>query len=139
MKAERERDRKKIVEEITSKTFPNLFSTKTKHQPVEPKAQLSPHRINAKKISPRHITVKLFQVQEKILKVAREKQLITYGETAGLLLEAMKTEDKRMAMLKETVNQKIYTQRNYPPKAKVNVIKMSIILKLIYSAIKIPT
>ena len=43
-------------------------------------AQTVPYRINPRKITPRHILIKLTKIKfkEKILKTAREKQKITY-------------------------------------------------------------
>ena len=46
-------------------------------------AQRVPYRINPRRNTPRHISIKLskFKCKEKILKVAREKQQITYRES----------------------------------------------------------
>ena len=43
-------------------------------------AQRVPHRINQRRNTPRHISIKLSKIKykEKILKAAREKQQITY-------------------------------------------------------------
>ena len=54
--------------------FPNLKDTDIKKQ----EAQRAPNKLNPKRPTPRHITIKMAKVKEKILKAAREKQSINY-------------------------------------------------------------
>ena len=46
-----------------------------------PKVQKVPNKLDPKRTTPRHIRIKIPKVQnkERILKVAREKQRVTYG------------------------------------------------------------
>ena len=57
--------------------FPNLVKKIDKQ--VQ-KAQRVPNKMNSKRSTPSHIIIKMPKVKdkEKILKVAREKQLVTY-------------------------------------------------------------
>ena len=41
-------------------------------------AQRVPNKMNSQRSTPRHIIIKLLKVKEKILKGARENQLVTY-------------------------------------------------------------
>ena len=45
-------------------------------------AQRVPNKLDPKKTTPRHITIKMQKVQDKerLLKAAREKQIVTYKE-----------------------------------------------------------
>ena len=64
--------------------FPNLMK-KIDMQVQE--AQRVPNKVDAKRPTPRHIIIKMPKVKdiERILKAAREKQIVTYkGGTIGL-------------------------------------------------------
>ena len=74
---EREKELKKIFEEIIVKNFPNMGKDiATQVQEV----QRVPGRINPRRITPRHIVIKLTKIKnkEKLLKETREKRQITY-------------------------------------------------------------
>ena len=66
-----------LVEEIMTENFPNLV--KEKDTQVQ-KAHRVPNKMDSKKPTPRYITIKIAKLEdkEKILKIARKKQLITY-------------------------------------------------------------
>ena len=61
--------------------FPNLV--KEIDMEVQ-KAQRVPNKMDAKRPTPRHILIKMLKVTdtERILKAAREKQLVTYREVS---------------------------------------------------------
>ena len=74
---EKKKGTEKIFEEIIVENFPNMGKEIVSQ--VQ-KAQRVAYRINPRRNTPRHILIKLSKVkyQEKILKAAREKQLLTY-------------------------------------------------------------
>ena len=66
-----------MFEKIKTENFPNLVREKvTRAQ----EAQRIPIKMNSKRLTPRHNTIKrvIFKDKERILKAAREKQLVTY-------------------------------------------------------------
>ena len=73
---EKKKGTEKIFEEIIVENFPNMGKEIVSQ--VQ-KAQRVAYRINPRRNTPRHILIKLSKVkyQEKILKAAREKQLLT--------------------------------------------------------------
>ena len=81
---EREKGTEKIFKEIIAKNSPNMGKESlTQIQ----EAQQIPYRINPRRNTPKHILIKLTKIKdkEKILKVAREKQQITFkGTTLNL-------------------------------------------------------
>ena len=74
---EKKKGTEKIFEEIIVENFPNT-GKEVVNQVQE--AQRVQYRINLRRNTPRHILIKLSKIKykEKILKVAREKQQITY-------------------------------------------------------------
>ena len=74
---EREQGIKNLLEEIMTKNFPNLM--KEKDIQVQA-AQRVPDKMDTKRPTPRHIIIKMAKLKDKerILKAAREKQLVTY-------------------------------------------------------------
>ena len=64
-------------EEIKTKNFPNLV--KEKDIQVQ-EAQKIPNKLDPKRPTPRHIIIKMTRLkdEERILKAAREKQVVTY-------------------------------------------------------------
>ena len=74
---EKKKGYEKIFEEIIVETFPNM-EKEIVNQVQE--AQRVPCRINPRRNMPRHIQIKLTNTKhkERILKVAREKQQVTY-------------------------------------------------------------
>ena len=82
---EKEKKRyEKIFEEIIVKNFPNM-EKEIVNQVQE--AQRVPYRINPRRNTPRHILIKLTKIKhrERILKVAREKQQVTYKGNSYIL------------------------------------------------------
>ena len=76
---EKEKGIENIFEEIMAENFPNLKDTDIRIQ----KAQRATNKLNPKRPTPRHITIKMAKVsdKERILKAAREKQNVTYKGT----------------------------------------------------------
>ena len=74
---EREKEAENLSEEIIAKKSQNL-GKRTDNQVQE--TQRVPNKVNPKGSSPRHITIKMAKIKDKerSLKVAREKQLVTY-------------------------------------------------------------
>ena len=74
---EKKKGTEKIFEDIIVENFPNM-GKEIVNQVQE--AQRDTHRINPRRNTPRHISIKLSKItyKEKILKAAREKQQITY-------------------------------------------------------------
>ena len=74
---EKEQEIGTIYEKIVKENFPNLV--KEIDMQVQ-EAQKVPIMMDAERPTPRHIIIKMSKVkdQERILKVAREKQLVTY-------------------------------------------------------------
>ena len=74
---EREKGTENLFEERMAENFPNL-AQETDIQVQE--AQRVPNKMNPKRPTPRHFTITLLKVKDKerILKAAREKQLVTY-------------------------------------------------------------
>ena len=66
----KEKGAENIFEDIIAENFPNLGK----------EAQRVPYRINAKRNIPRHIVIKMTKIEDKerILKTAKEKQLVIY-------------------------------------------------------------
>ena len=75
---EKKKGTEKIFEEIIVENFPNM-GKEIVNQVQE--AQRVPYRINPRRNTPRKILIKLSKIKykENILKVAREKQQITYS------------------------------------------------------------
>ena len=74
---EKEQEIGNLFENIMNKNFPNLVEEiDTQVQ----EAQRIPDKMDAKRPTPRHIIIKMPKVKDKerILKAAREKQLVTY-------------------------------------------------------------
>ena len=86
----REKERyEKIIEEIIVENFPNMEKERV-NQVQE--VQRVPYRINPRRNTPRHITIKLTKTKhkERILNAAREKQqVICKGSTADLSAETL--------------------------------------------------
>ena len=79
--ARRKRTQKEIedlFEQIMKENFPNLMK-EIDFQEVQ-EAQRVPKKLNPKRNTPRHIIIKLPKIKdkEKILKAAREKEIVTY-------------------------------------------------------------
>ena len=74
---EKNKGTEKIFQEIIVENFPN--TRKERVNQVQ-EVQRVPYRINPRRNTPRHILIKLSKVKykEKILKVPREKQQISY-------------------------------------------------------------
>ena len=76
---ERKQETVNLFDKIMTENFPNLV----KEIDIQVQdAQRVPNKMDAKSPTPRHITIKMpnFKDKERILKLAREKQLVTYRE-----------------------------------------------------------
>uniref|UniRef100_A0A9L0STS5 L1 transposable element RRM domain-containing protein n=1 Tax=Equus caballus TaxID=9796 RepID=A0A9L0STS5_HORSE len=73
----RDKGAENLFEEIIAENVPNLRK-ETDLQIQE--AQRTPNKINSKRPTPRHIIIKMSKIKDKerILKVARERQQVTY-------------------------------------------------------------
>ena len=76
---EKEQEIGNLFEKIMKENFPNLVR-ETDMQVQE--AQRVPNKMDAKRPTPRHIIIKMAKVKDKerLLKAAKEKQLVTYRE-----------------------------------------------------------
>ena len=74
---EKEQEVGNLLENLMKENFPNLVK-EIDMQVLE--AQRVPNKLGPKKITPRYIIIKMPKVKDKerILKAAREKQLVTY-------------------------------------------------------------
>ena len=72
---EKNKEYKKICEEILVENFPNM-EMKIANQDQE--TQRVPYRINLRRRTPTHILIKLTKTKHKEIKAAREKQQVTY-------------------------------------------------------------
>ena len=81
-----------LFENIMRENFPNL-AKEIDFQEVQ-EAQRVPNKMNPKRPTPRHIIIKTQKVQDKerILKAAREKQLVTCKVTSTRLSADFSTE-----------------------------------------------
>ena len=77
---DKKKDHEKILEEIIVENFPKMGKEITTQ--VQ-ETQRVPKRINPRWNTPRHILIKLTKIKhkEQILKVAKEKQQITQGDS----------------------------------------------------------
>ena len=75
---EEEREIENLFEKIMKENFPNL-TKEIDFQEVQ-EAQRVPHKLDPRKHTPRHIIITLPKMKDKerILKVAREKDTVTY-------------------------------------------------------------
>ena len=74
---EKEQEIGNLFEKMMKKNFSNL--EKKRGTQVQ-EAQRAPNKIDAKRLTPRHISIKMSKVKDKerILNAVREKQLVTY-------------------------------------------------------------
>ena len=117
-KEEKEKGSEKIFEEITVRNFANMgkeIATQVQE------AQRDTYRINPRRNTPRHILIKLAKIKykEKILKVAREKQQITYKGlpimlTADLLAETLQARREWQDTFKVRKGKKLQPRLLYP-------------------------
>ena len=73
---EKEQEITNLFEKIMKENFPNLV----KELGMSPGGSEVTNKMDAKRPTPRHITIKMPKVKDvvRILKAAREKQLVTY-------------------------------------------------------------
>ena len=122
---EREKGPKKIFEEIISEKFPNMGKESlTQIQ----EAQQIPYRINPRRNTPKHILIKLTKIKdkEKILKVAREKQQITFKGTTLNLTDDFSAETQQARRewhdkLKMIKGKRPPTMNTLPSKALIQI------------------
>ena len=72
---ERGKRSEKMFEEVEAKSIPN-----TAKETLKSRKNTVSYRINPRKNMPRHILIKLTKLKEKILKVTKKKQQISYKE-----------------------------------------------------------
>ena len=74
---EEEQEMENLVEKIMKENFPNLVKEIEMH--IQ-EAQRIPNKMDTNRPTPRHIIIKMQKLKDKkrILKAAREKQLVTY-------------------------------------------------------------
>ena len=94
----------KLSEDIIAENFPNLVK-ETDIQVQE--AQRAPNKTNLKRFTPRHTVIKMAKIKDKerILKVAREKQLVMDKGTpirlsAGFSAETLQARGSGLIYLK---------------------------------------
>ena len=115
---EKKKGFEKIFEEIIVKNFPNMGKEiATQVQEV----QRDPYRINPRRNTPRHILIKLSKIKykEKILKAAREKQLIKYKGisirlTADFSAETLQARREWQDIFKVMKEKKLQPRLLYP-------------------------
>ena len=75
---EEEQETENLFEKIMKENFPNLVKEIDIQIQEAPRV---PNKLNPKRTTPRHIIIKMPKVKdnERILKAAREKQMITYN------------------------------------------------------------
>ena len=75
---EKEQEIENLPEKIMKENFPNLEKD-IDFQEIQ-EAQTVPKKLDPKRITPRHIIIKLPEIKDKerILKAAREKETVTY-------------------------------------------------------------
>ena len=75
---EEEQEIENLVEQIMKENFPNLAKEIDFQEVLE--AQRVPKKLDSKKHTPRHIIITLAKIKDKkrILKAAREKEIVTY-------------------------------------------------------------
>ena len=78
-----EKDKKKSHEKILEIIVENFPKMRKETVTQAQETQRAPNRINPKRDTPRHILIKLTKIKhkEQILKVAKEKQQITQGDS----------------------------------------------------------
>ena len=115
---EKKKGTEKIFEEITVENFRNM-GKETVNQVQE--AQRVPFRINPRRNTPRHILITLSKIKykEKILKVAWEKQQITYKGipiklTGNLLAEILQPRREWQDILKVMKGKNLQPRLLYP-------------------------
>ena len=73
-----EKKKKQLFDEIMAENFPNLGK---KHIQAQEKQTVT-KKMNPKRFTPRYVIIKMAKVNGKILREAKEKQLITYKRNA---------------------------------------------------------
>ena len=108
---EKEKGMENIFEEIITGNFPNLKDTEFKIQ----EAQRAPNKLNPNRPTPRHIIIKMAKVKERILKAAREKQIINYKGTLISLSADFSTETLQARREWQDIF-KVLKRKNLPPR-----------------------
>ena len=75
---EEEQEIENLLEKVMKEYLPNLVK---EIDIQDQEAQRVPNKMDLKRVTPKHIKIKMPQVKdkEKILKAAREKQIVTYN------------------------------------------------------------
>ena len=115
---EKKKGYEKFFEEIIVENFPNM-EKEIVNQVQE--VQRVPYRIKPRRNTPRHILIKLTKTKhkERILKVAREKQQVTYkgnpiGLTADLSAETLQARREWRDILKVLEGKNLQPRLLYP-------------------------
>ena len=124
---EKKKGHEKIFEEIIVENFPNM-ETEIASQVQE--AQRVPYRINPRRNIPRHIQIKLTKTKhkERILKVAREKQQVTYKGnpkrlTADLSAEILQARREWQDIFKVLKGKNLQPRLLYPARSPFKLME----------------
>src|SRR5574341_1294185 len=115
---DKKKDHEKILEEIIVENFPKMGKEIITQVP---ETQKVPNRINQRRNTPRHISIKLTKIKhkEKILKAASEKQQITHKGipikiTADLSIESLQARREWQDILKMMKENNLQPRLLYP-------------------------
>ena len=86
-------------------------------------AQRAPNKMDAKRPTPRHIIFKMPKIKEKILKAAREKQLVTYR---GVPIDCQLISQKKLCRL-QGMARNIQSHEKQGPISKIALPSKAII------------
>ena len=118
---EEQQEIENLFEQITKENFPNLVKEIDFQEVWE--AQRVPKKLHPKRNTPRHIIIKLpkFKDKERILKVAREKERVTYKGvlirlSADFSKETLKTRRGWKEVFKVMKDKDLHPRLLYPAK-----------------------
>ena len=121
---EKDKGMENIFEKIIAGNFPNLKDTEFKIR----EAQRAPNKLNPNRPTPRHIIIKMAKVsdKERILKVAREKQNVTYkatpiGLSADLSTETLQARRERQEIFKVLKGKNMQPRILYPARISFKI------------------
>ena len=122
---EKKKGYEKIFEEIRVENFPNM-ETEIVNEVLE--TQRAPFRINPRRNMPKHILIKLTKTKhkERILKVAREKQPVTYKGnpiclTADLSAETLQARREWQDIFKALKGKNLQPRLLYPARISFKI------------------
>jgi len=105
-----------------AETFPNLKETDIKIQ----EAQRAPNKLNPNRTTPRHIIIKMAKVNERILKVTREKKSVNYNGipirlSADFCTEALQARREWQDIFKVLKGKKMQPRIVYPARISFKI------------------